>query len=139
MNDKYIVWTNIKGKKFPLCLTVAAANAIEKQFGSVGQVGKSVAEHAEKDELGEMMRVILTALRPLAEAGRNYLAASAAFSGVEPETVDELPSDDTLQAILSGTEIVEIWGDVANALRGGSSREVEAAPDNSAKNGESAM
>lgn len=139
MDDKYIVWTSIKGKKFPLCLTIGAADALEKSFGTIGAIGKSVSEHADKDELGEMMRVILTALRPLAAAGKEYLDQNAAFLGKKPESSVDLPSDEVLQAILSGAEIVSIWADIALALRGGSSREVETAPDNSPKNGETAM
>ena len=139
MNDKYVVWTNIKGKKFPLCLTIGAADVLEKAFGNVNAVVESVTAHADKQELAEMMRVILTVLRPLAEAGKAYLAASASFSGEKSEKIADLPADDVLQAILSGTEIVEIWADVAMALRGGSSRDVEVATDNNPKNGETAM
>nr|DAG46622.1 MAG TPA: hypothetical protein [Caudoviricetes sp.] len=139
MIDKYIAWTNIKGKKFPLCLTVGSSEDLEKAFGSIDAIGKSVTEHAEKGELSEMMRTILTALRPLAEAGKCYLAASAAFSGEKVEEIDDLPPNETLNIILSGTEIIDIWADVALALRGGSSRDVEVAPDNSSKNGETAM
>ena len=139
MNDKYVVWTNIKGKKFPLCLTIGAADVLEKTFGNVNAVVESVTAHADKQELAEMMRVILTVLRPLAEAGKAYLAASASFSGEMSENTADLPADDVLQAILSGTEIVEIWADVAMALRGGSSRDVEVATDNNPQNGETAM
>lgn len=139
MNDKYVVWTNIKDKKFPLCLNIGAADVLENEFGSIDAVAESVTAHAQKNELGEMMRVILAALRPLAEFGKVYLTESALFSGEDPEKIEDLPADDVLQAILSGTEIVELWADVALALRGGSSREVEVAPDNNPKNGETAM
>ena len=139
MQDKYIVWTTIKKSRYPLCLTIDAADTLEKMFGSVGQIGKSVADHAEKDEIGEMLRVVLSALRPLVEAGKKYLAANAALAGEDTGQLPDLPDDETLRAVLSGAEIVEIWGDVFRALRGGTSREVEAAPDNSVKNGESAM
>lgn len=139
MNDKYVVWTSIKGKKFPLCLNIGAADVLENEFGSINAVTESVTAHAQKNELGEMMRVILATLRPLAEFGKVYLTESALFSGEDPEKIEDLPADDVLQAILSGTEIVEIWADVAMALRGGSSRDVEIAPDNNPKNGETAM
>ena len=48
MNDKYVVWTNIKGKKFPLCLTIGAADVLEKAFGNVNAVVESVTAHADK-------------------------------------------------------------------------------------------
>lgn len=139
MQDKYIVWTTIKKSRYPLCLTIDAADTLEKMFGSVSEIGKNVVDHAEKDEISEMLRVVLSALRPMAEAGKKYLAANAALSGENVEQLPDLPDDETLRAVLSGAEIVEIWRDVFQALRGGASREVEAAPDNSAKNGESAM
>lgn len=139
MIDKYVVWTDIKGKKFPLCLTVGSAEVLEKEFGTIDAVGKSVVEHADKGELAEMLRVILTALRPLVEAGKAYLAETAVFSGEKLEETADFPADDVLLAILSGTEIVAIWSDVFKALQGGTSRDVEVAPDNSPKNGETAM
>lgn len=140
MDDKYIVWAEIKGKKFPLCLTVGAADELEKEFGSIGAISQSVTDHANKDELSEMMRTILSTFLPLAKAGKDYLAARAAFAGEKGEPTPDVPEEDVLLAILSGNEIVNnIWAAVALALQGGSSRDVEVAPDNSAKNGETAM
>lgn len=140
MDDKYIVWAEIKGKKFPLCLTVGAADELEKAFGSIPAIAQSVTDHASKEELGEMMHTILSAFLPLAKAGKDYLAARAAFSGEKGESTPDVPEVDVLQTILSGTEIVRnIWAAVGLALQGGSSRDVEVAPDNSVKNGEAAM
>lgn len=139
MDDKYIVWTSIRGKKFPLCLTIGAADELEKNFGSVNAASESVVNHANNDEMSEMMRNVLAILRPLATSGKNYLEKSAAFLGEKPENLPELPPDDVLKDILSGNEIVGIWADVVLALRGGASRSVEAAPDNAPKNGEAAM
>lgn len=140
MDDKYIVWAEIKGKKFPLCLTVGAADELEKAFGGIQAIGQSVTDHANKDELGPMLHTILSAFLPLAKAGKDYLTARAAFSGEKAESTPDVPEEDVLRSILSGTEIVEnILPAVTNALNGGSSRDVEVAPDNSAKNGETAM
>lgn len=139
MDDKYLVWTSIHGKKFPLCLTIGAADELEKKFGSVDAASESVVNHANADEISEMLRGVLTVLRPLANAGKSYLEKSAAFLGEKPEKLPELPPDDVLLEILTGGEIVKIWADVVTALRGGSSREVEVAPDKSPKNAEAAM
>lgn len=139
MDDKYIVWTNIRGKKFPLCLTIGAADALEKSFGSVNAATESVVKQADSDELSGMLRTVLTILRPLTSAGKNYLEKNAAFLGEKPEKLPELPADDVLLDILSGEEIVQIWADVVRAVRGGASREVEVAPDKDPKNAEAVM
>lgn len=143
MEDKYIVWAHIKNKKYPFCLTIGAADVMEKSFGSVSAAGKSIADHAEKDEVSGFLRAVLTAARPLCDGGVNYLLQSAKFSGDEKEieaakALQPLPEDEVLEAILSGAEIVQLWNSVLLALKGGSSREIEVAPDNSPKNADSA-
>ena len=68
MNDKYVVWTNIKGKKYPLCLTIGAADVLEKAFGNVNAVVESVtASPSSRRAWIEISRKVILAL---GDAGR---------------------------------------------------------------------
>lgn len=139
MDDKYIAWADIKGVRYPLCLSIGSSAALEKEFGSVTGVVNCIAGHADKNEISELMRSILKAARPLAKAGQSYLAGTALLTGRPIEDIPELPADEVLSDVLSANEMLELWTACLTAMRVGSAREVEVAKDNSPKNAENAM
>lgn len=139
MDDKYIAWADIKGVRYPLCLSIGSSAALEKEFGSVTGVVNCIAGHADKKEISELMRSILKAARPLAQAGQSYLAGTALLTGHPIDDIPELPADEVLSNVLSANEMLELWTACLTAMRVGSAREVEVAKDNSPKNAENAM
>lgn len=139
MDDKYIAWADIKGVRYPLCLSIGSSAALEKEFGSVTGVVNCIAGHADKNEISELMRSILKAARPLAQAGQSYLAGTSLLTGQSIDDIPELPADEVLSDVLSANEMLELWTACLTAMRVGSAREVEVAKDNSPKNAENAM
>lgn len=139
MDNKYIAWADIKGTKYPLCLSIGSSAALEEAFGSVTGVVNCIAQHADNNEISELMRSILKAARPLAQAGQNYLTGTALLTGQPIDDIPEFPADEVLSTVLSANEMLELWTACLTAMRVGSAREVEVAKDNSPKNAENAM
>ena len=143
MTDKYIAWAEIKGTKYPLCLTIGAADALEKEFGSLNAPLNIIRKNLGEGKIADVFRTVLKTVRPLAEAGAAYFSACAQMTGDQKDlekaySLPVLPSDEVLTAVLSGSEILQLWNACYAATQGGASREVEAEPDKSAKNVESA-
>lgn len=143
MTDKYIAWADIKGTKYPLCLTIRAADAIENEFGSLNAPLDIIRQSLNEGKIADALRAILKMARPLADAGRDYLAACAQMSGdakalEKAYALPVLPTSETLENVLSGAEILQLWNACYAATQGGAGRDVEAEPDKSAKNVESA-
>lgn len=143
MADKYVAWADIKGTKYPLCLTIGAADAIEKEFGSLNAPLDIIRKTANDGKLADAFRAVLKTAAILAESGRNYLIACAQMSGDADEmtrtyALPLFPAIDLLESVLSGAEIMQMWDACFAATQGGTSRNVEVEPDKSAKNVESA-
>lgn len=141
--DKYLAWADIKGTKYPLCLTIGAADAIEKEFGSLNAPLDILRKTSADGKLADALRAVLKTAEILAEAGRDYVIACAQMSGNADETARAydlplFPSIDLLESVLSGAEIMQLWNACFAATNGGTSRDVEVEPDKSVKNGESA-
>lgn len=144
MADKYIAWADIKGTLYPLCLTISAAAAIEKEFGSMNAPLDIIRKTTNDGNLVDTLRAVLKTASILAESGRNYMIACAQMSGDADATTSAyalplFPTTDILESVLSGAEIMQMWNACFAAINGGSAREVEVEPDKSAKNAESAM
>ena len=56
MDNKYIAWADIKGTKYPLCLSIGSSAALEEVFGSVTGVVNCIAQHADNNEISELRR-----------------------------------------------------------------------------------
>lgn len=139
MEDKYISWAEIKGIRYPLCLSIGSAAAIEKEFGSVPEAVRCIGEHVAKDEYSALFTDSLRVAVPLAEAGKAYVLTSATMTGTTLKEIPDFPSAETLAVALSGNEIMRLWNDCYEAMRMGQTREVEVAKDNDPKNAENAM
>lgn len=80
----------------------------------------------------------------LADAGRDYVREMAAESNDKEfqdmaQSLPDFPAAAELEKSMTWAECRALWNDCVTAIARGSGREVEAEPDNSAKNAESAM
>lgn len=127
----------IEGVQFPMCLTIKATDAIEKRFQGVDKVSALLSEYAEKDQYSALMKTTLELALLLIDGGLNRCRTRAKMRGEEIE-LPTLPSVEDLQEVMTFEDLLDIQSNIFAAFTVGSARNVEARPDNSPKNGESA-
>ena len=127
----------IEGVEFPMCLTIKATDAIEKRFQGVDKVSTLLSEYAEKDQYSALMKTTLELALLLIDGGLNRCRTRAKMRGEEIE-LPTLPSMEDLQEIMTFEDLLDIQQNIFAAFTVGSTRNVEARPDNSPKNAESA-
>lgn len=127
----------IEGVEFPLCLTIKATDAIEKRFQGVDKVSTLLSEYAEKDQYSALMKTTLELALLLIDGGLNRCRTRAKMRGEEIE-LPTLPSTEDLQEVMTFEDLLDIQQNIFAAFTVGSARNVEARPDNSSKNAESA-
>lgn len=127
----------IEGVQFPMCLTIKATDAIEKRFQGVDKVSALLSEYAEKDQYSALMKTTLELALLLIDGGLNRCRTRAKMRGEEIE-LPTLPSMEDLQEVMTFEDLLDIQQNIFAAFTVGSARNVEARPDNSPKNGESA-
>lgn len=127
----------IEGVEFPMCLTIKATDAIEKRFQGVDKVSSLLSEYAEKDQYSALMKTTLELALLLIDGGLNRCRTRAKMRGEEIE-LPTLPSMEDLQEVMTFEDLLDIQQNIFAAFTVGSARNVEARPDNSQKNGESA-
>lgn len=127
----------IEGVKYPMCLTIKATDAIEKRFQGVDKVSSLLSEYAEKDQYSALMKTTLELALLLIDGGLNRCRTRAKMRGEEIE-LPTLPSMEDLQEVMTFEDLLDIQQNIFAAFTVGSARNVEARPDNSPKNGESA-
>lgn len=127
----------IEGVEFPMCLTIKATDAIEKRFQGVDKVSTLLSEYAEKDQYSALMKTTLELALLLIDGGLNRCRTRAKMRGEEIE-LPTLPSTEELQEVMTFEDLLDIQQNIFAAFTVGSSRNVEARPDNSPKNAESA-
>lgn len=127
----------IEGVEFPMCLTIKATDAIEKRFQGVDKVSSLLSEYAEKDQYSALMKTTLELALLLIDGGLNRCRTRAKMRGEEIE-LPTLPSVEDLQEVMTFEDLLDIQQNIFAAFTVGSARNVEARPDNSPKNGESA-
>lgn len=127
----------IEGVEFPMCLTIKATDAIEKRFQGVDKVSALLSEYAEKDQYSALMKTTLELALLLIDGGLNRCRTRAKMRGEEIE-LPTLPSVEDLQEVMTFEDLLDIQQNIFAAFTVGSARNVEARPDNSPKNGESA-
>lgn len=127
----------IEGVEFPMCLTIKATDAIEKRFQGVDKVSALLSEYAEKDQYSALMKTTLELALLLIDGGLNRCRTRAKMRGEEIE-LPTLPSMEDLQEVMTFEDLLDIQQNIFAAFTVGSSRNVEARPDNSPKNAESA-
>lgn len=127
----------IEGVEFPMCLTIKATDAIEKRFQGVDKVSALLSEYAEKDQYSALMKTTLELALLLIDGGLNRCRTRAKMRGEEIE-LPTLPSMEDLQEVMTFEDLLDIQQNIFAAFTVGSTRNVEARPDNSPKNAESA-
>lgn len=127
----------IEGVEFPMCLTIKATDAIEKRFQGVDKVSTLLSEYAEKDQYSALMKTTLELALLLIDGGLNRCRTRAKMRGEEIE-LPTLPSTEDLQEVMTFEDLLDIQQNIFAAFTVGSARNVEARPDNSTKNAESA-
>lgn len=127
----------IEGVEFPMCLTIKATDAIEKRFQGVDKVSALLSEYAEKDQYSALMKTTLELALLLIDGGLNRCRTRAKMRGEEIE-LPTLPSTEDLQEVMTFEDLLDIQQNIFAAFTVGSARNVEARPDNSQKNAESA-
>lgn len=127
----------IEGVQYPMCLTIKATDAIEKRFQGVDKVSNLLSEYAEKDQYSALMKTTLELALLLIDGGLNRCRTRAKMRGEEIE-LPTLPSTEDLQEVMTFEDLLDIQQNIFAAFTVGSARHVEARPDNSPKNAESA-
>lgn len=127
----------IEGVEFPMCLTIKATDAIEKRFQGVDKVSTLLSEYAKKDQYSALMKTTLELALLLIDGGLNRCRTRAKMRGEEIE-LPTLPSTEDLQEVMTFEDLLDIQQNIFAAFTVGSARNVEARPDNSQKNAESA-
>ena len=130
MEDKRITYATIAGRKFPLCLTVAAHQKIIDTYGGLQQMAQAMSE----GELGIPQTAKLAHI--LMEGGTARVKALAWMEGEEPPILHEVPPLETLQELLDMADIKQISNKLFEAIRvsRGVTVEVESKEDNNTKN-----
>ena len=127
----------IEDVQYPMCLTIKATDAIEKRFQGVDKVSTLLSEYAEKDQYGALMKTTLELALLLIDGGLNRCRTRAKMRGEEIE-LPTLPGTEDLQEVMTFEDLLDIQQNIFAAFTVGSVRNVEARPDNSPKNAESA-
>ncbi|MBQ9839005.1 MAG: hypothetical protein IJO56_05915 [Oscillospiraceae bacterium] len=126
-----MVEADIRGKKFPLCLTVAALDAINEKCGSLSQLSEFVRV---KEDISVTVSNTAWLLALLIEEGENNRVVCASLAG-ESAARQPVPSADDLRHILTPAGAIRYRILVMQAVAESMTQEIEATPS---KNVESA-
>lgn len=128
---------DIRGKKFPLCLTVAAVDKINAMCGGLKNLNDFLAGRSSGGAEADSSAALHNTLRVLelfvAEGEENRLC-EARFSG-ESAARRDLPSAEDLASLLTPGEVMVYRVDVMKAINASLKQEIRAVPE---KNGEHA-
>ena len=136
-NDDRLFTTIIEGVVYPLCLTVKASELIDKEFGGVQNVGKVLHEAAEQEKVTDVMKMTNKLLSIMIAGGLARCLTKAKMRG-EKIQLPAAPESDDLDNVFTYEDMPDIQTIIFSALNGGAKRNVEAAPDKSPKNAETA-
>ena len=123
MTDNRIVYAELMGQQYPMCLTVSADALIVEEFGSMQEMWAALkGEHAADvvDTYVELSAILL-------EGGRDRVNTLAKLQGEAPA----LPPVFNLRenwGILTQPELTELTNAALRAFVAGRSRTVEAVP-----------
>lgn len=129
--DNRVVYTDLFGKKYPLCMTVHAQDLFKKKFGSYS--GWAEGLQNQEDETAAVNATV-DLLDIMLQGGRARVKALAWIAGEEPELPPELDLEFLRQA-LSLSELGDIQAKLFETFTAGNKQTVEVAEDRS-KNAE---
>ena len=110
-----VSYIELAGRKYPMCLSLGAAAALEDTFGDLTKMGEALTQGSIRDKTAAVNDV----LRILIAAGRTYVLAEG---GEVPELLNCAPSD--VLDVTSGAAVKAIF----STITGDTKREVEAEP-----------
>lgn len=130
-----MVTVDIRGKKFPLCLTVAAVDEINEQCGSIKNIGTFLdgASEGRTFDMGRAMHNTAWMLDLLIREGEENRLINARFHGDATER-REVPDFDTLRHLLTVAEAQKCREDVFRAVTESLTQEIEASYQKNAEN-----
>lgn len=131
MEDKRVVYVEIYGRQYPLCLTVLAHEKICQEWGGLEQMAKAM------DATGEQaIPITAKLLHILMEGGAARIKALAWVEGIDKPTLPEVPAAEMLSALLVLEDVSQLQEKVFVAIRASREATVEAEPPKEEKNAE---
>jgi len=130
-----MVTVDIRGKQFPLCLTVAAVDEINEQCGSIKNIGTFLdgASEGRAFDLGQSSRNTAWMLGLLIREGEENRLLSARLNGDAPERI-AVPDSNMLRHLLTVAEAQKCREDVFRAVSESLTQEIEASYPKNAEN-----
>lgn len=134
-----MVTVEIRGKEFPLCLTVAAVDKVNEKCGSISSIGAFLdgKDSGEKFELGRAMYNTAWLLGLLIQEGEENRLINARFDGEKTER-REVPDADALCHLLTVGTTRKYRDAVITAVNESLAQDIEASHSKNAKNAEQA-
>lgn len=132
-----MVTVNIRGKEFPLCLTVAAVEVINGRCGSLKQLGSFLDGNDETGtaDFGRMMHNTAWILGLLLQEGEENRLINARFAG---QTVERraVPGPDAMCHLLTVAGAAKYRSAVLDAVRESMVQDIEAEHPKNAEHAE---
>ena len=123
-----MVTAEIRGVKFPLCLTAAAVDDINDLCGGIDKLGDYISGSGAPAKAARNIAVVLGIL--VREGEENRLV-EARFSGEKTDRI-RVPSSDDLKHLLTPAEAIDYRPVVLQAISESLSRKMEAEPSKNA-------
>lgn len=132
-----MVTVEIRGKEFPLCLTVAAVDKVNEKCGSISNIGAFLdgKDSSKKFELGRAMYNTAWLLGLLIQEGEENRLVNARFEGEKTER-REVPNADALCHLLTVGTAKMYWDAVITAVNESMVQDIEASYPKNVKNAE---
>lgn len=132
-----MVTVEIRGKQFPLCLTVAAVDKVNEKCGSISGIGAFLdgKDSGENFELGRAMYNTAWLLGLLIQEGEENRLVSARFDGVKTER-REVPDPDALCHFLTVASAKIYRNAVISAVNESVMQDIEASHSKNVKDAE---
>lgn len=127
-----MVEVEIRGKKFPLCLTVAALDKINDKCGGISEL---TAFLTGSGDLSKSFHNTAWLLALLIEEGEKNRVVCARFDGNPAEQTD-LPNYEQLCSMCTIHTMMRYRGVVLDAINASMKQEIEVAPSKNVENAE---
>lgn len=131
MEDKRVVYVELYGRQYPLCLTVLAHEKICKEWGGLEQMAKAMDTEGE-----QAIPITAKLLHILMEGGAARVKALAWMEGIDAPELPKVPAAETLSGLLVLEDVSMLQNKVFEAIRASRAATVEAEPPKEGKNAE---
>lgn len=122
-----MVTVEIRGKQFPLCLTVAAVDEVNEKCGSIRDVGAFLDGRTDNGttEYGRALSNTAWMLGLLIREGEEHRLVEARFAGEKVERRN-VPDSDALSHLFTVAEVKNYRNAVLNAVNESFHQDIEA-------------